>query len=261
MKWEREAVPRPRVKIVGRWGVPYGNTHPSLVFRQAQTYAGAHCLDSVPEKAQSIRKPYSMGGIMSIGAKWFVVVGFALFLAGCFVPEKFTATININKDGSYNYSFDGTVAHALVVAKAVSEGLTAQDEADLKQEAIKMKSGDVRRAEYLGNGRFNVLIEHTAAKGEASYFPSREMLLFRIEPLMDGTMGIETEPATPQAIRDLDQLKIKLDGTVVVKVADGVSVLKHNADSEPSLFGLVGGYKWWIDRPGIRPLMIVRPAL
>lgn len=197
---------------------------------------------------------------MRIVARMFVVGCLMLLLAGCYVPEKFAATININKDGSYGYTFDGTVAHALVVAQAVHAGLSARDEAELKQEAKKLVTGDVRKAEYVGDGRFEVLIERAAAKGEVSYFPSREMYLLRVEPLADGTIRISAELPTPGNIRDLEELKIKLNGTLVVKVANGVTVLEHNADSQPSLFGLVGGYTWRIDKPGVVPMMIVRPA-
>ena len=58
----------------------------------------------------------------------------AALLAGCLVPEKFTASADFRLDGTYLYKFDGTVVHALV-AMAESKGqLTDKNRAELTQQ-------------------------------------------------------------------------------------------------------------------------------
>lgn len=197
---------------------------------------------------------------MSIIARAFAVVGLLSVLGGCYVPEEFTATVTINKDGSYTYAFEGTVAHGLAAMAAKTPGLTQKEEQALKDETPKLKTGDVRRVEYVGKGRYETLIEHVGARNVPSYFPSQESLLFGIEPQGDGTIRFFAHRPTAKNFQDLQQAGLKLDGTIVVKLQNGVTVITQNADSQPSLFGLMGSYKWRINGPGATPEMIVRPG-
>ena len=50
----------------------------------------------------------------------------------------------------------------------------------------------------------------------------------------------------------------KIDGTLSVSVANGVKTLKHNAESEPTFFGLFGSYKWQIRSPAADPMIVVQ---
>ena len=60
-------------------------------------------------------------------------------------------------------------------------------------------------------------------------------------------------------INELKSMGAKIDGNLTVSVAKGVKVLKHNAQSEPKVFGLFGGYKWEIKSPDADPFIVVQP--
>ena len=45
-----------------------------------------------------------------------------------------------------------------------------------------------------------------------------------------------------------------------VSVANGVQVVRHSAESEATLFGLFGAYKWQIKSPTADPVIVVKPS-
>jgi hypothetical protein len=61
-------------------------------------------------------------------------------------------------------------------------------------------------------------------------------------------------------LRQLSSIGAKIDGTLSVSVANGVQVVRHNADSEPMFFGLLGSYKWRINSPSANPVIVPRPS-
>jgi hypothetical protein len=205
---------------------------------------------------------------------WLAVICVPLLLGGCFVPEKFSANIVIHKDGSYTYTYDGTLV--FVLAQAGKADLF-DDEAVLREIAVGLRQFErVQKAEYLGKGRYAVSIERFAARGETSYFLNKEetsyflgkeheeLKLFSIEPQPDGVILIRAWRPDAKVMRQLNEIGVKIDGKIdgalTVTVESGVTVLKHNAEAEPSLFGLVGGYKWRIKGPDADLYMSVKPA-
>ena len=79
----------------------------------------------------------------------FYVLMFAL-LSGCWIPEQFDAKVVFNKDGSYTFTYDGTLTFALALAAAQKGELSAKDEAAFKQEAVKLaREPGFKKVEYL----------------------------------------------------------------------------------------------------------------
>jgi len=73
----------------------------------------------------------------------------------------------------------------------------------------------------------------------------------------DGTVAISgTRPSTKD-LEELDRLGAKVEGRLSVSVPMGARVVRHNAQSEPSFWGLFGAYNWEIKSPGANPLIVV----
>jgi hypothetical protein len=53
----------------------------------------------------------------------------------------------------------------------------------------------------------------------------------------------------------------KIDGTLNVMVDEGVKVLRHNAQNEPSRHGLFCEYSWRIRSHDADPCIIIQPVL
>ncbi|WP_374404659.1 hypothetical protein [Niveibacterium sp.] len=177
-----------------------------------------------------------------------------LFLTGCLVPEKFSAKVEIQPDGGYAYSYKGTAVHALAAAELKQTGtISPRDDAGLKAEADKMAKGqDVRRAVYLGKGRYDLDVQGTKTRGQ----PVKLLQVLSVSTDKDGLITISSPELKDKERKQLEQLQIVIDGTLEVKVPKNAEVVSSNATSTPTM-GL-GGYAWKIGKVDQRPVMKVR---
>ncbi len=94
-----------------------------------------------------------------------------LFLAACFIPEKFDAKIAMASDGSYKFTYDGTIAFALALAELHKGSLSPKADADLQKLAVELKKdATFKKVEYLEKARYKVLVEKTGKPGGVSGF-------------------------------------------------------------------------------------------
>lgn len=63
-------------------------------------------------------------------------------------------------------------------------------EAEVGMLAPQMRQDGFRKAEYLGKGRFSVAYEKTVAKGQSSYFVSRDLQIFSVLAQNDDSLLI-----------------------------------------------------------------------
>lgn len=198
---------------------------------------------------------------MHLNARIIICTLLISLLSGCWVPEQFNAKILINKDGSYTFTYEGTLAFALALASAQKDGLSAKDEAAFKQaaESIARVPG-FQRVDYLGKWRYKAVVKKVCKPGEPYYFLSKDEHFFSVVPKKDGTISISAFRPDKKGVQELNSLGIKIDGTLTVLVASGAKVIKHNAESQPLTFGQFDSYKWDIKSPDKNPIMIVQPA-
>lgn len=190
-----------------------------------------------------------------------VVTSMALLLDSCWIPENFEANVTVNKDGSYTFTYDGTLTFALALAAAKEGSLTQKEEAEFAKEAEKYRNEPgFKKVKYLGKGRYKVLVEKSGKPGEQYYFLSREMKIFSVNPQQDGSIKITATRFSKKDLNELKSIGAKINGNLIVSVERGVKVIKHNAQSEPKLFGLFGGYKWEIKSVDADPIIIVQPS-
>ena len=175
-------------------------------------------------------------------------------------PEQFDATVTIHADGSYAYSYDGILIFVPALIRAGRGSLDPHMEAQLKDAAVQLCHEGFRTADYLGRGRYAVMLERSRAKGESSYFPSREMKVFGIRPQSDGSIAIGGSRPGATAPCQLTGTDAQIDGTLIVTLDRGVNVLKHNASSKLSTHGPFDEYQWRIKSPDADPFMVVQPT-
>jgi len=185
-----------------------------------------------------------------------------MLLSACWIPENFDAKVDINKDGSYTFTYDGTLTFAPALAEAKSGSLGPREEADLRHEAEELKrEPGFKKVEYLGKGRYKVFVERSGKPGEPLYFISREMKIVSVLQQPDGTIAVSGTRPSKKNLEDLNSVGAKIDGSLSVSLARGLTVVRHNAQSEPSFWGLIGTYKWEIKSPDADPLIVVRPSI
>ncbi|HDO25048.1 MAG TPA: hypothetical protein ENG95_00200 [Nitrospirae bacterium] len=170
-----------------------------------------------------------------------------VFVSSCLFPEKFEAKININKNGTYSFVYDGILTYVLAKAAEVEQGkLSKKDEREIRKELEKefLKDPNFKKVKYIGHGQFKVLYKREGTLNSPMYFLSSDMNIISIIPLRDGKVEIKGMKLNRKDIRQLKELKMKIDGKL--KVTTNAKVIKHNAKSTPKLFGLLGSYIWQI---------------
>ena len=192
--------------------------------------------------------------------KWFAItVGALSLLTACLIPEKFEAKIDIKSDGSYFFVYDGTLALGIALDAVEKGKLDAKTEADLQKLTAELKKDPVfKKVDYIGKARYKVLVEKHGQAGETYHFISKESKIVSIIPQKDGTVSISAMKLDKKLIDQLATLGSKIDGSLSVSLGSGVKVVSHNASSEPSFFGMLGGYKWSIKSPDQLPNMVVK---
>lgn len=178
-------------------------------------------------------------------------------LAGCYLPEKFTASLKVASDGSYAYRYEGLTAFIPAIMKMSQGGmkLSAKDDSDLQAEAVKMgRSPDFRKASYVGRGRYELALAGERKAGQ----PVNVLDALRVFSEKDGTINIVGAELKAQDKAQLEKLNLKIDGTLEVSIPKNAEVISTNATSSPSFFGMVGTYSWKIGSLEQRPLMRIR---
>jgi hypothetical protein len=162
-------------------------------------------------------------------------------MLGCFVPEEFDVTLEIDKDRNYQFSYDGTLVFAPVLSQIKENGsLSVGEEASVAQGVAELRNKPgVVSALYAGRGRFRIKYREAGA-----LTPGRTLFMDMGRFEADPGGGIRISgPAFSQAdLRELTEVGLKLDGTIRLKSA--VPVVEHNAASTPWFGGLFGAYKW-----------------
>jgi hypothetical protein len=89
---------------------------------------------------------------------------------------------------------------------------------------------------------------------------SEELKFFAVLPQADRTVTITAVRPSREGMQQLNSIGAKIEGTLSVTVANGVQVVRHNAESEPTFFGLFGAYKWQIKSSNADPVIVARPS-
>jgi hypothetical protein len=179
----------------------------------------------------------------------------SFFLAGCLIPERFSARANFQPDGAYTFSFNGTVINALAAMQLKSAGsLTAKDEDALKADVSKMeKKPGVKKFVYKGSARYDLEMQESKKTGEAMRL--FDMFTIRTDP-KTGITELTSVEITSKSKAEFDQVGIKIDGKLEVSLPKNAEVVSSNATSTPT-FGF-GIYSWKIGGVEQRPSMKVK---
>lgn len=189
--------------------------------------------------------------------KYSVAIAFCLILTSCWLPEAFVATLHVDKDKKYKFTFDGTIVFAPVLDVLQKKGqLSPEDEAEMKQLAEELrKLAGFQKVEYLGKGKCKVKFEESGpVQNDKKFF--LDLVQFKVAP--SGRIMVQGTEITAEDRKALTGSHFKLDGNL--SVTTDLAVVKENAASRPSLGGRIGAYKWKINLDQAeRPEIVLQP--
>jgi hypothetical protein len=173
----------------------------------------------------------------------------SLSLAGCLVPEKFSASATIKADASYTYIFEGTAVNIFAAESIKKKGaLSSKEETQLKQDADKASSAKgVRKFSYLGAGRYNVSLEREMLPGQRQ----ETLGLITVKKDKDGVVTVNSSELKENDLSKLQQIGVKPDGTIAVYLPPNAKVIAHNATGTPGVFEKA--YTWKVGSFDQRP--------
>lgn len=191
-----------------------------------------------------MRKPFTL----------LTVTVMAALLAGCLIPERFTAQVDVHPDASFSYLYEGTAVDAMGMMKLRKQGaLSDKDHQGLTAQAQEMeKDPDVKKVVYNGKARFSLEIAGKRPAGESL----RLLDMFSVQTDPDGVMTIAAKPLKEKEKNDLLQLGIHLNGKLKVHLPSNAEVISQNANSAPILG--IGSYSWKIGDLAVRPEIKLR---
>lgn len=185
----------------------------------------------------------------------------SLLLTGCWWPEKFNATLDINRNRSYVFRYDGLLTFSPAIAEIKQSGrLEPRAELDLNEAAKELAAEDgFRSVHYLGNGRYQVRYEKSGVIDRQIDLLGDSIKILSLRPTPDG-IQIAGIPIGDDTRRQLAEIGLGLDGHVRIRSA--LKVLEQNAQDTPLFGGLVGAYDWRItvDTPPVRLTLSQSPS-
>lgn len=178
-------------------------------------------------------------------------VAAAAVLTGCWIPEKFDATIDFKPNGGYTMAFDGTLHHGMLVQAKHEAGKLPKD-ADkfLQAEADQLsRRKGVTTAKRVGDTKIDFKATHTAAQFQAGQ--PFDAIFLRREP--EGIYSVKALAANERDRQAMKRLGMKLDGSLKITLPSNATVVETNATTKPGTFS--SAYKWAITQDTPAPVL------
>jgi len=186
------------------------------------------------------------------------IIGLSIFLAiyltGCFIPEKFDAKLTVNEDGSYVFIYDGTVVNAFALEDIANNGkLSEEDEKEMKEFDDEVEKDDeIKSVKYIGNARYKMKLEINKKKGEGLQVYEFFNVNFKEE-----VMNIFSTKLNDRDRKDIESVGATIVGKLKVDIPNKYEIVEHNADKKPKLG--IGSYIWNIKDYGDNVIMKIKP--
>jgi hypothetical protein len=177
----------------------------------------------------------------------FLVLAAVLLVAGCYLPNDFTADLRITPDGNYNFSYTGNLTHVPLLEKLKQGQMSRQESA----QSVKAVSEDLARDKgfkeitYAGDATFAVRYERVGnILAEKSFtFVRLNSRLLSIERGPSGTIEIIGDKPNTEDARRIAASGIVMRGTL--RIQTEAQVQRQNATEILEVTPAV--YVWEID--------------
>lgn len=167
-------------------------------------------------------------------------------LSGCLAPEKGSAEITLNKDGSYSLAYRGSMAHVMALAmKAQGKPIAKRDQDGIDQQLASLARDkdflSVRKASF---GRIDVNYLAKRPKGQTLKFIGDSNIITIIPNPTTKSLLIRSAAITPKNVQELSSIGYAPD--IKLTVYSELPVISHNGAASAGGMFSKAGYSWHI---------------
>lgn len=178
---------------------------------------------------------------------WPAIIISALLLSGCFIPEDFQATLEVENDGTYTYQFEGLALYGPAISAMRNGTLPARDNQALRSRfAETRKKPTNTHVVYRNNGR--VQINHRERHGPAQRVDGLGMLT--LTRGRDGVFTVKAAQPSSTQLKMLSDAKVHVRGKVTIKLPPNAKVIEANGEKITDSI-----YKWSVNGLARTPLI------
>lgn len=179
----------------------------------------------------------------------------ALMLSGCFLPEKFTASVKVNDGGGYSYKYSGTAAFFPALMSVTTKGgLSAKDEKAFDEEVLRYAAQHkFKKAKVIGKGHYEFEIDDSRQAGQ-----SADLLDIVKIASSNGMLSISSIGVSGRDKSELAKLGVKVNGKLEVTIPAKAEILKTNGSPVSSFFSSGKTYRWDIGSFENQPYLQVK---
>jgi len=173
-----------------------------------------------------------------------------LLPAACVVPDKFTAEYTIRPDGTYNFTYEGTMVDVLARAVALeareknqSPGAKVGQDIREVREALK-QDPRIKSFQEEAEDLYRVRVEESGNLKEKEFLPffSHEVNVWFLQyDRKSNTASFNITPFTDKSLADMDKLNLAPDGEI--KFSTACRLVSSNVELDRSFFGSAYSFK------------------
>lgn len=168
--------------------------------------------------------------------RW-LVVGLCVLMAGCLVPDRYTATLSLTGAGDYTLNYDGEAVDLVMLDAREKGQLTPKLERDMvalyTKELAKQAKG--LTLTYKGDARFRAKFDSAGNYRSGKVKEIADLLQLRL--MKDGILDVKSVD-----LGNVKKLPKGVSSTGDICITTDMEVIEHNADSTPGLLSKC--YRW-----------------
>ena len=183
----------------------------------------------------------------------------AILLSSCFIPDNYDLTIDVQKDGSYTFNYEGEFNYAPAMEAVINGEYDEKAEEDLQEiiEDLKESEG-FEKVKDLGKGKIKIEVNATKDDGSDYYFLDKDLRFFSVVNDDEGQLIITGFNVDENSKNEVDKFNTKLKGKLTVTLPKKMKVKSDNADMKIKLDKKKVQYEWYLDVNSEKPEMVIK---
>jgi len=183
----------------------------------------------------------------------------AILLSSCFLPDNYELTIDVQKNGSYTFTYEGEFNYAPALEAEIKGEYNDEAEEDLQEIIVELKESEgFESVKDLGKGKIKVEVKVEKDADEDYFFLSKDLEYFAVKHNDDNEMIITGFEMQDDEKASIDEFNTRLEGKMTVLLPKKMKVSSHNADIKEKLDKKTMAYTWELDYSSEKPEIIIK---